>query len=170
MGRICSWVNQLFENYTPSDYLNLLGIIVNAFLAIWIVRTIQNRLTNKRILKDHFISEIKDIRNEYKNCLSNLYGNKTKSKLVIPWFKLMNIKVNDLMAILHTKYRINSNYLLPYQQNLQELITNNSDFIDQFRSDDPIQFSEISKIQFLRFQQENNKLFNDLIIMINDAH
>lgn len=146
-----------------------MGLLVNAFLAFWIVKTIQNRLANKRVLKDHFISEIKEIRNEYRNCLSNLYSCKTHPRIVIPWFKLMNIKVNDVMSVLNSKYSIDKNYLLPYQHDLQEMITNNEDFINQFKNDNNVTFTESSKIQFIKFQQENNQLFNDIIIKINDS-
>lgn len=152
-----------------SDWVDIIGLGVNSALAFWIVKTIQNRLTNKRVLKDHFINEIKEIRNEYRTCLSNLYANKTHPKTVLPWFKLMNIKVNDLMSILNTKYKVDKNLLMPYQRDLQELVTNNEDFMNQFKSDKPVEFSDSSKVQFIKFQQEHNQLFNDLIIKVNDA-
>lgn len=169
MGNFIGWLEILLCSLEPSNYIDLLGISVNAVLAFWIIKTIQNKLTNKRVLKDHFISEIKDIRLDFLNCIDNLHSNKTHPKILLPWFKFMNIRVNDLMIILNEKYEIQLDHLLPYQQDLQELITNNEEFINQFKMDLPIQFSEISKIQFLRFQQENNKLFNNLIIKINDA-
>lgn len=153
-----------------SDWITLLGILINSALAIWIVRTIQSRLTNKRVLKDHFINEIKEIRNEFKICLNNLYSNKTHPESVIPWFKLMNIKVDDLMIIIHSKYKIAGNSLSPYQNDLRELITNNDDFIKQFKSNKPIAFSEISRNQIIKFQQEHNKLFNNVIVKINDSN
>lgn len=155
---------------TTTNWISILGIIVNSGLAIWIVRTIQNKLTNKRTLKDHFINEVKDIRNEYKTCLSNLYSNQTKPKKVIPWFKLMNIKVDDLMLLISTKYKkVERNFLNPYQIEIRELITENDDFISKFESDDTLNFSENSKSQIIIFQQKHNHLFNDVIILINDA-
>lgn len=168
MGTTCCCLNFLCS-LDASDWISLLGIVVNSFLAFWIVKTIQNRLTNKRVLKDHFINEVKEIRNEYRNCLSNLYSSKTHPKTVLPWFKLMNIKINDLMNILNKKYKIDTKYLMPYQYDLQELVTNNKDFINQFKEDKSVLFSDISKVQFLKFQQDNNQIFNELIIKINDS-
>jgi hypothetical protein len=161
-----TWIDSL----EPSDWIDVLGIFVNAGLAFWIVKTIQNRLTNKRVLKDHFINEVKELRNEYKACLSNLYSDQTQPKRVVPWFKLMNIKVNDLMAIVAKKYKIDKTVLHPYQRELQELITNNEEFIDQFKSAKPIVFTENSKNTFIKFQQEHSHIFNELIIHINDAN
>lgn len=159
----------IFNSLDHSDYVEIFGVIINSILAYWIVRTIQTNLTNKRVLKDHFINEIKDIRNEYKNCLNNLYSNKTHPKIVIPWFKLMNIRVTDTMKLINHKYQIELTKLNPYQITLQELITNNEDFMNQFRNDKPIEFSDISKIQLIKFQQENNQIFNEIIIAVNDA-
>jgi len=156
------------SSLTAADWIALLGVGVNAGLAYWIVRTIQNKLTNKRVLKDHFINEIKEIRNDYKTCLNNLYTNNTHPHRVIPWFKLMNIKVDDLMTIINKKYFIDKDKLKPYQIELQELITNNEDFIKQYNLEKVI-FSESSRTQLIKFQQSHNQLFNELIISINDA-
>lgn len=167
MGTTCCCL-KFFSSFDTSNWIDLIGIIVNATLAYWIVRTIQNKLTNKRILKDHFISEIKEIRAEYKGFLNNLYSNNTQPQRVIPWFKLMNIRVADLMALIKEKYKIDEKKLKPYQNDLRELITNNNDFIEQFKNDTVI-FSEASRNELIKFQQMHNKLFNEIIIAINDS-
>ena len=168
MGIFCR-LKCLLNSLDHSDYVEILGVLINSILAYWIVRTIQTNLTNKRVLKDHFINEIKEIRNEYKTCLNNLYANKTHPKLVIPWFKLMNIRVNDTMNLINNKYKIEITKLNPYQITLQELVTNNEDFMNQFKNDKPVEFTEFSKVQLIKFQQENNQLFNEIIIAVNDS-
>jgi hypothetical protein len=152
---------------TISNWIDVGGIVINAFLAFWIVRTIQNKLTNKRVLKDHFICEVKEIRLEYKNFLSDLYANKTIPSDIIPWFKLMNIKVSNLMELLNQIYGINKEKLYPYQNDLRELITENEDFIRCFNAD-KLELSDVSRKQFIQFQQNNYHLFNEVIIAIND--
>ena len=155
---------------TSTNWISIIGILINSGLAIWIVKTIQNKLKNKRTLKDHFINEIKEIRSEYKTCLNNLYSNQTKPRKVIPWFKLMNVKVDDLMSLISSKYKkVERNFLNPYQIELRELITENKDFISKFESDDTLNFSENAKSQIIIFQQKHNHLFNEAIILINDA-
>ncbi len=167
MGTTCCCL-RLFCSLESADWIALFGVAVNAGLAYWIVRTIQNKLTNKRVLKDHFISEMKDIRAEYKNCLNNLYSNNTNPQRIIPWFKLMNIRVNDLMTLINQKYKIDIKKLEPYQNELRELVTNNDDFINQFKKE-KITFSETSRSELIKFQQTHNKLFNEIIIAINDG-
>lgn len=155
------------DRVSISDWINIIGIIINSSLSIWLVITIQNRLTNKRVLKDHFITEIKDIRSEYKIFLNNLYSNNIRVKSVIPWFKLMNIKVIDIMRTINEIYKIDENILNPYQNDLRELVTENEDFINSFYLGQNIIFSDSSKTKIIEFQQENNNLFNRLIIEIN---
>lgn len=150
-----------------SDWISIAAIIINAVLAWLIVRTIQNKLTNKRVLKDHFICEVKELRLEYKAFLSNLYENKAIPSTVIPWFKLMNIKVNDLMELLQQTYKIDKEILLPYQNDLRELITENEDFINCFKLD-KVNFSDKSRQKIIQFQQKHNHLFNEVIILINN--
>jgi hypothetical protein len=154
---------------SASDWISIFAILVNGGLAVWIVNTIQNRMTNKRTLKDHFISEVKEIRNDYKTLLSNLYSDKMIAKELPSRFKLMNIKVSDIMTLIFDKYRIDKTMLSPYQNNLRELITENEDFIKNFEKENSLKFSENSKIQIMKFQQDNNHLFNELIIKINDS-
>ncbi len=150
-----------------SEIIAIVGVIVDAGIAIWIVKTIQKKLTDRRILKDLFINEIKEIREEYKSFLSNLYAGKIVPKDVAPWFKLMNIKINDILGLMSKKIKVDKEKLKPYQVTLREMITEDPDFINGFKDNKPIQFS--NKNQFIKFQQENNQLFNELIVEINDA-
>lgn len=154
---------------TLENWIEIFAIVVNALVAWWIVRTIQNRLTNNRVLKDHFIEEIKDIRNEYRNFLNNLYAAKTEIRTIIPWFKLMNIRVSDLMTLIHQKYSIDQQTLSPYQNDLRELVTESDEFNMQFREGGNIIFSESTKTKLIEFQNTYNHLFNELIININDT-
>ena len=86
MGEAYTSLN-IFCNLSTSDWVNIFGFAVNAGLAIWIIKTIQYNQNNRRVLKDHFINEMKDIRTEYKNCLNNLYSNNTHPQRIIPWLK-----------------------------------------------------------------------------------
>ena len=88
-------------------------------------------------------------------------------KNIIPWHKLMNIKVNDVMYDLENTYKINKTSLKPYQIELRELITDNEDFIEQFNSEKLV-LNHNSINLIIKFQQNHNKLFSDLIIKINN--
>jgi len=151
-----------------SDWIAIGAVLINGGLAFWIVRTIQNKLANKRVLKDHFIAEIKEVREQYKCQLNNLYSGKCKPKELLPWFKLMNIKVNDLMTLVNQKYKIDKEKLKPYQTDLRNVVTESEDYINNFKQNREIEFSDKSKTDIIQFQQLNNSIFNELIVSVND--
>lgn len=161
---------KLFEKMETGDWIEIISILINSLLAIWIVRTVQNKLTNKRVLKDHLINEIKDIRVEYQSILNKLYKNELKPQSIPPWFKLMNIKLNDLLNVTNAKYKIDQHFMNPYQLGLRDLVTQLPEFEKNYQKNLPIKLSVNSQNQILQFQQKNSKLFNNLIIKINDSN
>lgn len=154
---------------TIADWINIVSVIVNICIAIWITHVLQNKFTNNRTLKDHFINEIKDVRAEYKGFLNRLYSNSTNPKELLPWFKLMNIRVKDLVMLMNNRYEVAEDFLNPYQNDLRELITESDDFNRCYR-DRQLILTENLKRDLMRFQQEHQRLFNELIIKINDSN
>lgn len=166
MGIACCCVTQPI--FDTGNYIDIIAIIVNVILTIWIVIVLQNRSNNKRILKDHYINEIKELKNDYKSFLTNLYNCKVSPKNIIPWFKLMNIKVTDIMEEINWIYKIDKDKLNPYQNELRDLLTDNEDFNNQFNNE-KLYLSTISKNSLIKFQQDRNKLFNQIILKINNS-
>lgn len=152
-----------------ADWINIVSVLVNIGIAIWITHILQNKFTNNRTLKDHFINEIKDVRTEYKGFMNRLYSNSTKPKELLPWFKLMNIRVKDLVMLMNSRYEVAEDFLNPYQNELRELITESRDFNRCYRSNQLILTDDLKR-DLMRFQQEHQRLFNKLIIMINDSN
>ena len=165
MGIACCCVTE--PMFDIGNYIDVIAIIANVLLTIWIVLVIQDRSNNKRILKDYYINEIKELKNDYKVYLTNLYLCKVSPKNIIPWFKLMNIKVTDIMDEINCIYKIDKNTLNPYQNELRDLLTDNEDFNNQF-NDEKLNLSTTSKNSLIKFQQEKNKLFNQIILKINN--
>lgn len=146
-----------------------LCVAISAGLAIWLARTIQNRLTNRRVLKDYLIQEIKELRTEYRDFFKKIYTDDgIKGSETLSWLKLMQLKGDDLLKIANKRYRIDLKILNPYQIDLPEIITENEEFNAQFKSM-YISFTENSRRKFNMFEQMNDHLFNEIIILINDA-
>lgn len=159
----------LLSYLSVSDIITIISIVVNGILALWIVKVIQASFANRRTLKDHFISEVKDLRVEYRTVLNNIYAKKLNSKEVIPWFKVMNIKVNDLMDCLNREFNVEKFALDPYQNQLRDLITESEDFIEGYKGNKKLILSASLIEKMTDFHGENQKLFNDLIIKINNS-
>ncbi|MBC6400589.1 MAG: hypothetical protein GDA51_10175 [Ekhidna sp.] len=125
-------------------------------------------MANKRYLKDYLIAEIKDLKAEYGKFLSELYSGKSKPKRITPWFKLMNIKVQDTMEIVSKKYKIDKGILKNYQIELRNFVTDLEEFESNYKKDNYIQLSSKSQGELIQFQQDNNSKFSSLIIKINE--
>jgi hypothetical protein len=166
----CSQTDITFwDNFKTSDWISIAGLVINGIIAVLVITTIQRRLNNKRILKDHIIKEVIDLRTEYRSFLNQLYKNKISPKQVTPWFKLMNIKAKDLIDIISYNQKIKMDYLSPYQVDLRQIVTELEEFQSNYKTDEKIELGSISKSEVIRFQQENNHLFNKLILEISSA-
>jgi len=162
---LCNIPIDIFE---VSDWIDIASIVVNFFLAIWIVTVFQDKLNNKRVLKDHLINEVKDIRDDYRTFLNILYSNKSEPSQIAPWFKLMNIKINDILDLISKNHSIDRKILYPYQVELRDIITEFDEYIDNYISNTNITLLPTSQLSIIQFEQRNNHIFNDIIVIIND--
>ncbi|MGO4708644.1 hypothetical protein AB4Y90_05890 [Chryseobacterium sp. 2TAF14] len=150
-----------------SNIIDIVSMAVNAFLAVFIVKNIQKSQDNERVIKDHFINEVKAIKDQYAIFYNNVIYGRITAQGMLEWFKLMNIKVSDVSNMLEANYKIKNDIFNPFIINLPDLITNDNCYISQFRSstftiDVPL------KRKIFDFHSRNLKIFNECIIMINN--
>lgn len=153
-------------SFTLSDLLNILGIAANVILAIIIINYLQKKIDNKRVMKDHFIQEVKELKLEYITLINNVYSGKYVSAVeTLPELKLLSIKINNLNDYLTEIYSIKDEPFMPYQIELNKIITENY-----------IELPGITKIgkeaqvrrELLVFEQKYIGKFTDVIILINN--
>ncbi len=154
-----------------SDWISIIGIIVNALITLYIVDSVQRKLNNNRILTDHFIAEIKILRDDYRLFFKELEANTIQTSKILTWFKSMSIKTNDLLEIIHSKNsRIDKDVFLTYNNELRDLITDHPDYTKSFQSNKILVVSECLGIKLLQFKQQRDNIFNKTIVIINDAN
>lgn len=162
---LISVVNSLV--ITVSDWIQIGGIAITAGLSIWIVNTIQAKVDSKRFIKEFFINEILEIRNEYRVLIGQLKNGELKPRMVKYKTKELNIRVNDLMSILKEQYNINFNYLLSYQLELLSIVMDSREFITNFTSNSTFSLSEQTLGDLSVFENENDGKFSKLIMEVN---
>ena len=165
MGATCECISD--NSFQLSDLINIISIAVNIILTLIIVYVVQKNVNNKRVLKDHYINEIKVIREEFRNHLNSLYAGKLCPKNIIPWYKLMSIKLYDLAIDLNDTYCSRLDIFNEYQNTLRDLITESNDFNIQFNNSTLVVSPKL-KNDIIKFQQNNSKTFNELIVYINN--
>jgi len=156
------------DKVTLTEWIAIFAILANAIMAYWIVQTIQKNINNRRVLKDHFISEIKEIRTDYYKWLEYFYSKKFSPREVIPIFKLLSIKVNNCLDVVGETYSIEENCLSPFVLDLPEIITESEAFTSNFSKNTSTTLDNEARHKLIKFQQEHNKVFNKIIVGINN--
>lgn len=168
MGKALDFIFSFNFTFDFSNIIDIVGLFVNSFLAFWIVNTIQKKMADKRVLKDHFINEIKDLRSEYNDYLRKLSYMVISPKETPRFFKYLDIKKNHLLNDLDSIYCVNNDKLNSFHSELRELITNCEEFIDNYRDNKEFALKSNTKAKLDRIQIKYNGIFNELIISVND--
>lgn len=149
--------------------LSLLLSLVGVALTYWLVSVVQNGINDRRLLKDHFIREILDIRKEYFALLTDLQSGRVKAKQVALLFQRISVRVEDLVPIVSEEFPAATIDLLEYHVNLLSGVTSIDEYERKFPKNLRI-FTTIRSRQALHdIQSESIGAFNSLIRQINNS-
>lgn len=154
-------------HFTSSDWITLAGVLITSITAYYIVTFVQRSVTDKRTLKDLLIADVRKIEADYRDWLGHIHDGNMRTSRVLSGFKLLNMRIDNLMISIPSEFSIDKKKLLPYQQLLPVMITDSQEFIDQHGVDKPFQLSERLKSELITFQVVSGRLFMELIIQIN---
>ena len=147
--------------------LRLGAIIVPSVVAWLIGNTIKNKLDNKKSLRDHILREILEIRNNYRQLLDSVRIGTIKPKVVKTKLSVFSIRITDLMKLIKKGDNdVSKDFLLPYQLDFSQLITEDDNFIFKYKDNEEFTISDVTYSSLLDFENKNNHLFNDLILAI----
>ena len=147
--------------------LRLGAIIVPSVVAWLIGNTIKNKLDNKKSLRDHILREILEIRNNYRQLLDSVRIGTIKPKVVKTKLSVFSIRITDLMKLIKKGDNdVSKDFLLPYQLDFSQLITEDDNFILKYKDNEEFTISDMTYSSLLDFENKNNHLFNDLILAI----
>ena len=151
------------------NVIAIADIFVSAGVAFWIVNTIQKKLDNRRAIKEHFIGEILSIRSEYRDLILSLKSGESKPLSIKYQLQRLSIHLNGMMGLLSREFQVERNFFHPYLIDLSTKITDDKDYIESYRDNSTIRFSDTFIYDMGNFEDENDKLFNDLVLKINNA-
>lgn len=163
----------MFSGWGTADYLQasqiiltILEIVITTFVAVWVVRSVQRKLDNERILKDFLAHELIDLRSEVRTFIDKLISGNIKANSIKREHHLLSIRMKDLLDILYNKYKIDKKYLKAYRQNLLKIVENDSTYQDNSENDVTIVLVQetIDKLHELR--SRNDHLFNDILLKV----
>jgi hypothetical protein len=159
--------NNFWKEFDVNSIINLLAIIVNIVIGVFILNILNKRISDKRALKDFIIKELIDVRELYRKFLNDLTSGKKCSRDILDWFKIINIRTTSLAEIIEEKY----NYQLETKDLLHQLrvlITGAEEFNESFNDSN---FTPRTNLQNEIIYKHNliTKSFINAIVQINKA-
>lgn len=145
--------------------ISLLGWAITLYIAV----SISRKLDSERTLKNHFIDEVKIIREREETIFQYIIANNIKPQQLKSMMGNLNTNVGDLMNLLRNQYGIDDGFLNAFQWKYSQLITDDDDFTSNFKDDKKFNFKPQLLKDFSNYRADKLKLFNDLIVEINNA-
>ena len=154
----------IFWKITVSDILQFVGLIVT----VWIAIVVQRNLTKNRYLKDYFINEIKDLRNEYRILFADIQSSKLNSETIKVRVKIISLRIKTIEDYSTRYFFIESSNLKLLHSEFQQFITGTDDFNNQYK-ESTIKFSDMTITKILEYQKDIVDELTLCVININNA-
>ena len=155
-------------DYLQASYICLtaLSILVTAYVAVWVVRSVQRKIDTERTLKDHFAREIISLRKEARSYISDVIKGGMKAQDIKYNYNHLRSHITDLQNILNQKYNINKACLRAYKMNLIKIIEKDEAYINAYQNNHEVTLSNDTTTALQKLGRENDHLFNDVLLMI----
>ena len=145
--------------------ITLAGWVITLYIAV----SINRKLDSERTLKNHFIEEVKVIRGLEEAIFNYILSDKVKPQQLRSMMGNLNTNVGDLMNLLKTQYGIDDGFLMAFQWKYSQLITDDESFTSNYKGNKEFKFAQQLLKNFTGYRSDKLHLFNDLIVVINNA-
>ena len=154
------------------DWLSIIDTLITLFgwgITLYIASNISRKLDSERTLKNHFIDEIKAIRDNEETIFKYVIENKIHPQRLKSMTGNLNTRVGDLMNLIKTQYGIAEDYLNAFQWKYSQLFTDDDDYTSNFKNDTEFHFNPKLIKDFTNYRTNVLRLFNELIVKVNNA-
>ena len=158
--------NVNYQGLTPSDWIALTSVIVDvlamlvgAFIAVWVVRSIQSKLDSEHKLREYFHSEILSVRDGYRKILDDIYHHTMRPKDFQQRMSSLSILSTDIMIHVKERYDIDDVRLVSFQLDLNEKISEESVFLAAY-------LPNTFEAELRQFEATNNSVFNEILVKL----
>lgn len=147
--------------------LRIVGILIPSGIAIWLGCVIRNKIESEKLLKNYLVNDILEIRKEYRNLCDSVKTGGIKPKKAKSDLSNISTHITDLMHLILSKYKtVDKNFLMPYQLDISQIITEDDNYILSFKENKEFIVSQQTMDAISAFEKNNNHLFNDLILLV----
>lgn len=166
----------MFTGWNTSDFLqatqiiiSIIEILITAFVAIWIVQSIQTKIDNEKLLKEYFSKELIQLRSDIRLYFDKLITGGFYAQSVKREHHLLRVRINDLLSALSKKFTVDYKCLDCYRLNLLKIIEEDKLYNQKYAINGKVKLTDetVAKLHVLR--TENDHIFNDILIKIHEA-
>lgn len=165
--------NVNYQRLSPSDWIALtsifvdvLAMLVGAFIAVWVVKSIQSKLDAEQKLKEYFHSEMLSVRNGYRKIFDDIYHHTMRPKDFIQRMNSLSILSTDIMLHIKERYDIDDVRLVSFQLDLNEKISEAPVFLTAYIPDNVLVFPGAFEAELRQFEAANNSVFNEIFVKL----
>lgn len=165
--------NVNYQGLSPSDWIALtsifvdvLAMFVGAFIAVWVVKSIQSKLDAEQKLKEYFHSEMLSVRNGYRKIFDDIYHHTMRPKDFIQRMNSLSILSTDIMLHIKERYDIDDVRLVSFQLDLNEKISEAPVFLTAYIPDNVLVFPGAFEAELRQFEAANNSVFNEIFVKL----
>lgn len=166
----------MFQGWITADYLQatqivvgVIEILITAFVAIWIVQSVQTRIDSEKVLKDFFSSELIQLRTDLRSFLDKLIQGEIEAQSVKREHNVLRVRINDILSALNKKFKIDKKYLGAYRQNLLKIVENDDNYVKGYTANEKVKLKEETINRLHKLRTDNDHLFNDILIKLYDS-
>lgn len=148
------------------------SLVVSALgvgLTYWLVSVVQNGINNRRLLKDHYIREVLELRLEYFDLFRSLQNGQINPKNLPYRFQQISIRVDDLMPGIKEDFCDVTEDLSAYHLEIFLGIEAISEYQAKYRANKKVFANKASKEALQELQRCSIGTFNSIIRQINGS-
>ena len=165
----------MLPGWTTTDCLQVaqvvvavIDILVTAFVAIWIVRSVQTRIDSEKVLKDFFSNELIQLRTDLRLFMDKLICGEIEPQSIKRDHNLLRVRINDLLVALNKKFKVDKKYLGAYRQNLLRILESDENYAKCYAKNKRGKLTDDTINRLHKLRTDNDHLFNDILIKLYD--
>lgn len=163
----------MFSFWNVSDYLTASQVVVSvvdigitSFIAIWVVRSIQKKIDNEKVLKEYISKELLLLRSDLRSYIEKIISSKVKPKTIKREHHLLSVRIQDLLSIMNIKYGVDKKYLNVYRLYLMKIIEADKTYEQAYLGDKAVILEQKTVLKLHDLMIKHDHRFNDLLLQI----
>lgn len=165
----------MFQGWEISDYLqatqimvSVIEILVTAFVAIWVVQSVQTEIDREKVLKDYFSGELIQLRTDLRAFLDLLIRGEMEAQSIKREHNLLRVRIKDLLDVLNEKFNVDKKYLSAYRQGLLKIVEADENYEKGYSNNLKVKLTENTVTRLHKLRTDNDHIFNYILLKLYD--